>query len=280
MTIGAGRRGLGVTGLNCLAARSPDHLRLVVLAEGQIGRRVRICRHRRRGDHGGRVVPAELVGSKPIECRLTAAEGQARIEVVAVIDCPARPGEPDTVARIQRRRIAGRPGAWRQQVIGGGRPEQRAIASPARIETVAVSGAGLDRNDHRVGRRDHGRAVMGAGGIGRRRKVYRRRPAYCAERLRGRRGDSGVLCVAAERAPARGRAAPRRPPPIGTRRGRTLPIQTGGAQRIGNSTARSRVFSGGARRSTALAGAGEGNRTLVVSLGSFCSAIELHPRGA
>ena len=24
-------------------------------------------------------------------------------------------------------------------------------------------------------------------------------------------------------------------------------------------------------------GAGEGNRTLVVSLGSFCSAIELHP---
>ena len=26
-------------------------------------------------------------------------------------------------------------------------------------------------------------------------------------------------------------------------------------------------------------GAGEGNRTLVVSLGSFCSAIELHPRG-
>src|SRR6187402_657090 len=28
------------------------------------------------------------------------------------------------------------------------------------------------------------------------------------------------------------------------------------------------------------AGAGEGNRTLVVSLGSFCSAIELHPRFA
>ena len=28
------------------------------------------------------------------------------------------------------------------------------------------------------------------------------------------------------------------------------------------------------------AGAGEGNRTLVVSLGSFCSAIELHPLGA
>jgi hypothetical protein len=27
------------------------------------------------------------------------------------------------------------------------------------------------------------------------------------------------------------------------------------------------------------AGAGEGNRTLVVSLGSFCSAIELHPLG-
>ena len=27
-------------------------------------------------------------------------------------------------------------------------------------------------------------------------------------------------------------------------------------------------------------GAGEGNRTLVVSLGSFCSAIELHPHGA
>lgn len=26
-------------------------------------------------------------------------------------------------------------------------------------------------------------------------------------------------------------------------------------------------------------GAGEGNRTLVVSLGSFCSAIELHPQG-
>ena len=26
-------------------------------------------------------------------------------------------------------------------------------------------------------------------------------------------------------------------------------------------------------------GAGEGNRTLVVSLGSFCSAIELRPRG-
>ena len=25
-------------------------------------------------------------------------------------------------------------------------------------------------------------------------------------------------------------------------------------------------------------GAGEGNRTLVVSLGSFCSAIELHPQ--
>jgi hypothetical protein len=25
-------------------------------------------------------------------------------------------------------------------------------------------------------------------------------------------------------------------------------------------------------------GAGEGNRTLVVSLGSFCSTIELHPR--
>src|ERR1700742_2593762 len=28
-----------------------------------------------------------------------------------------------------------------------------------------------------------------------------------------------------------------------------------------------------------IAGAGEGNRTLVVSLGSFCSTIELHPRG-
>jgi hypothetical protein len=28
------------------------------------------------------------------------------------------------------------------------------------------------------------------------------------------------------------------------------------------------------------AGAGEGNRTLVVSLGSFCSTIELHPRAA
>src|SRR5258706_9349030 len=27
-------------------------------------------------------------------------------------------------------------------------------------------------------------------------------------------------------------------------------------------------------------GAGEGNRTLVVSLGSFCSTIELHPRSA
>jgi hypothetical protein len=27
-------------------------------------------------------------------------------------------------------------------------------------------------------------------------------------------------------------------------------------------------------------GAGEGNRTLVVSLGSFCSTIELHPRMA
>src|SRR3546814_4397713 len=27
-------------------------------------------------------------------------------------------------------------------------------------------------------------------------------------------------------------------------------------------------------------GAGEGNRTLVVSLGSFCSTIELHPRAA
>src|SRR5690606_12534159 len=27
-------------------------------------------------------------------------------------------------------------------------------------------------------------------------------------------------------------------------------------------------------------GAGEGNRTLVVSLGSFCSTIELHPRPA
>ena len=26
-----------------------------------------------------------------------------------------------------------------------------------------------------------------------------------------------------------------------------------------------------------LTGAGEGNRTLVVSLGSFCSTIELHP---
>ena len=28
-----------------------------------------------------------------------------------------------------------------------------------------------------------------------------------------------------------------------------------------------------------LAGAGEGNRTLVVSLEGFCSTIELHPRG-
>ena len=28
-----------------------------------------------------------------------------------------------------------------------------------------------------------------------------------------------------------------------------------------------------------ISGAGEGNRTLVVSLGSFCSAIELRPRG-
>jgi hypothetical protein len=27
-------------------------------------------------------------------------------------------------------------------------------------------------------------------------------------------------------------------------------------------------------------GAGEGNRTLILSLGSFCSAIELHPRRA
>ena len=29
-----------------------------------------------------------------------------------------------------------------------------------------------------------------------------------------------------------------------------------------------------------MVGAGEGNRTLVVSLGSFCSAIELHPAAA
>ena len=34
---------------------------------------------------------------------------------------------------------------------------------------------------------------------------------------------------------------------------------------------------GGLVRSTGWIGAGEGNRTLVVSLGSFCSAIELHP---
>ena len=34
------------------------------------------------------------------------------------------------------------------------------------------------------------------------------------------------------------------------------------------------------RIATRCIGAGEGNRTLVVSLGSFCSAIELHPRGA
>src|SRR5690606_33040134 len=34
------------------------------------------------------------------------------------------------------------------------------------------------------------------------------------------------------------------------------------------------------RGGTSLDGAGEGNRTLVVSLGSFCSAIELHPRAA
>ncbi len=31
---------------------------------------------------------------------------------------------------------------------------------------------------------------------------------------------------------------------------------------------------------TLISGAGEGNRTLVVSLGSFCSTIELHPRPA
>ena len=31
-------------------------------------------------------------------------------------------------------------------------------------------------------------------------------------------------------------------------------------------------------RCLAKTGAGEGNRTLVVSLGSFCSTIELHPR--
>ncbi|CAG9209858.1 hypothetical protein BCAR13_1910001 [Paraburkholderia caribensis] len=32
--------------------------------------------------------------------------------------------------------------------------------------------------------------------------------------------------------------------------------------------------------STLLAGAGEGNRTLVVSLEGFCSTIELHPQGS
>jgi hypothetical protein len=37
-----------------------------------------------------------------------------------------------------------------------------------------------------------------------------------------------------------------------------------------------RAFSG--RSDLRRNGAGEGNRTLVVSLGSFCSAIELHPR--
>ena len=31
-------------------------------------------------------------------------------------------------------------------------------------------------------------------------------------------------------------------------------------------------------RSKGESGAGEGNRTLVVSLGSYCSTIELHPR--
>ena len=35
-----------------------------------------------------------------------------------------------------------------------------------------------------------------------------------------------------------------------------------------------------ASKSLEVIGAGEGNRTLVVSLGSFCSAIELHPRSA
>ena len=42
-----------------------------------------------------------------------------------------------------------------------------------------------------------------------------------------------------------------------------------------------RLRAGPARRCLALiSGAGEGNRTLVVSLGSFCSTIELHPRPA
>src|SRR5450830_820750 len=45
-----------------------------------------------------------------------------------------------------------------------------------------------------------------------------------------------------------------------------------------------RLYFCGARKQAACAvvryGAGEGNRTLVVSLGSFCSTIELHPRTA
>ena len=40
----------------------------------------------------------------------------------------------------------------------------------------------------------------------------------------------------------------------------------------------SRHCARGDSRSTNLGGAGEGNRTLVVSLGSFLSAIEIHPR--
>ena len=65
-----------------------------------------------------------------------------------------------------------------------------------------------------------------------------------------------------------------------------LERETGSAQRRARrartpappTTASTGCSPGSERRSRA-AGAGEGNRTLVVSLGSFCSAIELHPRG-
>ena len=64
------------------------------------------------------------------------------------------------------------------------------------------------------------------------------------------------------------------------RHGRAGPIHAKVAGFFRRFSVRLRRRARSARQAPGIPGAGEGNRTLVVSLGSFCSTIELHPRRA
>ena len=224
-----------------------------VVERGRLGERQvaqRVDEAQRRADQhraAARVLRGELARAHNDEAAPRREPGEDRQR----LDGPARPDE-------QRHRIARDryliSGVQRREAEGRRADQQhRATAERARAPTSAgdPGQAGLapgERWTSRIGAR--------GGQQGRHRGI------------RVGASAAGVRAILLHRSVARG---PARGEDRGGHRGRG---------RSRERRLRGNVRPGEAGKGVAVAGAGEGNRTLVVSLGSFCSAIELHPRGA